>query len=299
MARRLTGLGATSDAGAAPYDRVMPAHVFGEHRLLGPEDLEAWDRDGYLHVPGFLDAAGMAALLEVVDEIGVTPDGERRLMQHYEMTDHGVQICRSERLIDGHPLLGALLTGGAMQDMASRLLGEPAVLYKEKINYKLPGGAGFAPHQDAPAYPFVEVHTTCMLALDDSTIDNGCLEVVAARHGEVLPLDADGCIRGDVAAEMTWTPVPVSAGDLLWFHSRAPHRSGPNRSTTRRRAMFCTYNAAPHGDLREKYYEEKSAVFAAEAEGARTRVSLIGDFQGAAPTREQVVAHERRLRDAR
>ncbi len=29
-----------------------------------------------------------------------------------------------------------------------RLLGEPAVLYKEKINHKLPGGAGYSAHQD-------------------------------------------------------------------------------------------------------------------------------------------------------
>ncbi len=29
-----------------------------------------------------------------------------------------------------------------MLDAASALLGEPAVLYKEKINHKLPGGAG-------------------------------------------------------------------------------------------------------------------------------------------------------------
>jgi hypothetical protein len=26
------------------------------------------------------------------------------------------------------------------------------VLFKEKINFKLPGGSGFTPHQDSPAY---------------------------------------------------------------------------------------------------------------------------------------------------
>jgi len=53
--------------------------------------------------------------------------------------------------------------------IAGALLGEPAVLYKEKINYKLAGGAGYAPHQDAPAYPFIDVHVSCMVAVDDST----------------------------------------------------------------------------------------------------------------------------------
>lgn len=262
-------------------------------RLLGDDEISAWERDGYLHVRGFLDPAALEAVREVVDEIGIAADGDRHLLQHYEVTDTGVQICRSEHLIEGHPSLRDLLTEGALPAMAGELLGEPAVLYKEKINYKLVGGAGFAPHQDAPAYPFIDVHTTCMLALDDATVNNGCLEVVAARHGEVLPVDNDGCIREHLVADMEWVHAPVSAGDLLWFHSRAPHRSGPNRSTTTRRAMFCTYNAASQGDLREKYYAEKLAVFSEAAEGARTRVSLIGDFQGVAPTRAQILDHQR------
>ena len=91
-----------------------------------------------------------------------------------------------------HEGLRALLTTGPMLDAASALLGEPAVLYKEKINYKLPGGAGYAPHQDAPAYRFVERHVSCMVAVDDALIDNGCLEVVSGMHHEVLPTDDDG-----------------------------------------------------------------------------------------------------------
>ena len=35
--------------------------------------------------------------------------------------------------------------------MCSDLFAEQAIIYKEKVNYKLPGGAGFAPHQDVAA----------------------------------------------------------------------------------------------------------------------------------------------------
>ena len=34
----------------------------------------------------------------------------------------------------------------------TQLLQEQSVLFKEKINFKLPGGAGFACHLDTPAY---------------------------------------------------------------------------------------------------------------------------------------------------
>jgi ectoine hydroxylase-related dioxygenase (phytanoyl-CoA dioxygenase family) len=99
----------------------------------------------------------------------------------------------------------------------------------------------------------------------------------------VLPTDDTGCIRADVAAAMAWHAVEVPAGATLWFDSRTPHRSGPNRSAVPRRALYPTYNARSEGDLRAAYYDEKRARFAAgrAATGAnRVQVSLIGDFQG-------------------
>ena len=107
------------------------------------------------------------------------------------------------------------------------------MLYKEKVNYKLPGGAGFSPHQDAPAYPMIQVHVSAMVAVDDADEANGGLEVVSGHYDEVLPLDERGCIEASVADALEWTPVPVRAGQTLWFHSRTPHRSGPNHSAGR------------------------------------------------------------------
>jgi ectoine hydroxylase-related dioxygenase (phytanoyl-CoA dioxygenase family) len=174
-----------------------------------------------------------------------------------------------------------LLRLGRLVAAASELLGEPAVLYKEKINYKLVGGAGFSPHQDAPAYRFVDTHVSCMIAVDDATVANGCLEVVSGMHAEILPMDDVGCIRPDLAATFEWKVAELRAGQVLWFHSRTPHRSGPNNSTADRRALFPTYNALREGDLRDRYYEQKAAEFNASRDGGSTvRVSLIGDFQG-------------------
>ena len=160
------------------------------------------------------------------------------------------------------------------------------MLYKEKVNYKLAGGAGYSAHQDTPAYPMIQVHVSALVAVDDADAANGCLEVVSGRFGEVLPLDDRGCIESSVADALEWTPVPVRAGQTLWFHSRTPHRSGTNHSDHPRRALYPTYNAASEGDLRAAYYDAKRAAFAAAPPGDRARVSLIGDFEGrpASPT---------------
>lgn len=230
-----------------------------------------------------LDHAALEDLRSWVDEIAGWPSDGDGWLHHRELTDDGPQLCRSENLVPFHEGLRQLLTSGKLVEIASALLGQPAVLYKEKINYKLAGGAGYAPHQDAPAYPFVDSHVSCMVAIDDATVLNGCLEVVSGMHGSILDMDDAGCVRPDIASSLDWAPVEVAAGQTLWFHSRTPHRSGPNSSTTARRALYPTYNALAEGDLRDEYYREKLAAFAADdGSGFHAKVSLIGDFQGRA-----------------
>jgi hypothetical protein len=242
--------------------------------------VEHFRRAGWL-VTRTLDDGEVRQVQAWVDEVAGWPD-EGPWLHYRELTDDGPQLCRTENFVPHHDGLRALLTDGPMLEVASALLGEPAVLYKEKINYKLPGGAGYSPHQDAHAYRFVDVHVSCMVAIDDATVTNGCLEVVSCAHGELLPVDDRGCIPHDVVAGLAWTPVEVRAGDTLWFHSRTPHRSGPNRSLVPRRAMYPTYNATSAGDLRAEYYAAKRAELAAAGagDGDRVAVSLIGDFEG-------------------
>ena len=227
-----------------------------------------------------LDAQAAETLRAWVDDVSSWPDDGGEWLHYREMTADGPKLSRTENFVPFHEGLRSLLTGGPMVATASALLGEPAVLYKEKINYKLAGGAGYAPHQDAPAYRFVTTHVSCMVAVDDATLGNGCLEVVSDLHHDLLPVDADGCIRSDVAESLDWMPVEVRAGETLWFHSRTPHRSGPNESAVPRRALYPTYNAAAEGDLRTDYYRQKAEELAAAGPGNRVPVSLIGDFQG-------------------
>jgi hypothetical protein len=268
----------------------MPAPV----RAVDATAVDHLHRHGWLLVDT-LDGDDVVALQQWVDEIAAWPDDDARWMHHRELTEHGPRLCRSENFVPYHGGLGALLTTGRLVADASALLGEPAVLYKEKVNYKAPGGAGYSPHQDAPAYPFVDTHISCMLAIDDATVDNGCLEVVDGPPLARLPTDDRGCVTPDVVESLAWTPVEVRAGQTLWFHSLTPHRSGPNHSSTWRRALYPTYNALAEGDRRDDYYRAKRAELAGtgggdqavgdraggdHAVGDRVVVSLIGDFEG-------------------
>ena len=243
------------------------------------ELVEHFREHGWVAVDA-VSAEGATALAGWVDDVAAFDDGEAGVLQHFEGTDDGPVLCRTENFVPVHAGLRALLCDGAFPDVAGALLGEPAVLYKEKVNYKLAGGAGYSPHQDAPAYPMIDVHVSAMVAVDDADEGNGCLEVVSGCFGEVLPLDDRACITASVVDGLAWESVPLMAGQTLWFHSRTPHRSGANTSKRARRALYPTYNAAREGDLREAYYAAKRDAFAAAPPGDRARVSLIGDFEG-------------------
>lgn len=243
------------------------------------EHLAAWERDGLLVMEKAITGDALARLQEWVRDIAAAPGTTDGLLQYDESTPDGRTVrCRTENFVPFHQGLRELVTTGLIHRTASELLGEEALLYKEKINYKAPGGGGFAPHQDALAYPNVRNTLACMIAVDDATIENGCLEVARGRHQSELPTDAVGCIDHEVADGLDWEAAPVPAGSLMWFHCYVPHRSGANVSASTRRAIYLTFNGVSDGELREEYYTSKIAELADRPD----RLSLIGHFTGSA-----------------
>ena len=178
-------------------------------------------------------------------------------------------LCRVENFLPYHEGLRTLLARPDLLACLERLLGEPALLFKEKVNFKLPGGQGFAPHQDAPAFVSFEqaYHVTGMLSVDATSPENGGLDIVDDfRRPVTLPQAEDGTLRPDVVASLAWHPLETRPGDLVLFDSYVPHRSGPNRSDRPRRAYYITWNRASEGDRRADYYQRKRRAFPPECE---------------------------------
>ena len=242
---------------------------------------EEYLEKGFVKITGFRDAAEVSALTSWVDDITTWPPSEDRWMHHFEQTPGGVQLARTENLLPYHEGLRNLLTVGKVPNVIGMVLGEPAVLYKEKINYKHPGGGGYAAHQDAPAYDFIKRHITCSIAIDAATPENGCLEFVAGMHKQgLLPMDDSGCIDPELAEAFTWEAVPMLPGDALLFSSYAPHRSSPNETDRPRRSLYLTYNALAEGNLREQYYRDKRRALEEKQQSGDARISKIGHFRG-------------------
>jgi ectoine hydroxylase-related dioxygenase (phytanoyl-CoA dioxygenase family) len=246
-------------------------------------DVGFFREHGWLVVREALAPAELAVIDQAVETVADWATTGGPGLHHHEQTDAGVALARSEDFVPHHDELRRFICDGMISEVLAALFGEPAVLFKEKINYKHPGGGGFAPHQDATAYRFVDHHISCMVPLDPATPASGCLYVAPGYATGQLPTDQRGRIEDSVAASLDWQPVPLDPGDLLFFDSYAPHYSDTNTTDRSRRAAYLTYNAASRGDFRERYYADKRAEFEAASgdfDGERVRISISDDFLG-------------------
>ena len=232
-----------------------------------------------------LDQLNWQGIRSWIEEIASWPNSSPcKGHHHFEQTAQGQRVlARSEDLIPFHDGIRNLLTQGRVLETIGSLFGEHAVLFKEKVNYKLPGGAGFAPHQDITAYKYGTVHVTCLIAIDDSSEENGCLWFSPGHHQKgLLDANTDGCLPAEFAAQLDWQSTPVPAGGAVFFDSFAPHKSGANHSLEPRRALYVTYNKLSEGDFRQQYYDDRQQrIKKYEQENPESRrISTIGHFQG-------------------
>jgi hypothetical protein len=244
-------------------------------RLLSPEQLEAYDRDGFLLLKAkdVWTEAELKLIQASVNAMTEWPDAPGKYMKYYEENrfDRSAPkiLCRIENFTQYNPGLDFLLTGDKLPVMCSDLFKQPAIMYKEKVNYKLPGGAGFAPHQDVAAGWWMynqSLHVSCLVSIDPATVENGCLEVVAGRHRDGMLSPEWKEIPAETVAQMEWRMVPTEPGDVLFFDSYVPHRSAENNTNTSRRVLYVTYAKEAEGDWRDRYYQDKRANFPPDCE---------------------------------
>lgn len=227
--------------------------------MLTTAEIDTFRRDGFLIVPAMYDSAAVRDIAAWSDEISAWPEVPGRHMVYYEdsLIGGGRIVSRIENFCPYHEGLNALTSRGAMPDAVSRLIGEPAVLFKEKINMKMPGGDGFKPHQDAQAgwNAYADFYISVLICIDAATVENGCLEMARGWHEKGLIGDEWRPLDG--AEGVTYETCPTEPGDVVFFDSYTPHRSAPNRTEHPRRMLYATYNRLADGDHRARYYADK------------------------------------------
>src|SRR2546427_626692 len=134
--------------------------------MLDAAAKDHWARNGWLWLRGFLGAAEVQDLRRWTDEIATWPEVPGRWMRYYERRagdPRARMLARIENFVPYHSGLAGVVTSPRLMDLLAALCGEPVVLFKDKVNFKLPGGAGFAPHLLPDLHPRLRGRPACRL----------------------------------------------------------------------------------------------------------------------------------------
>ncbi|KAJ3069137.1 hypothetical protein HDU98_007802 [Podochytrium sp. JEL0797] len=249
----------------------------GKNYVVSEEQFRAWRETGTLVIRGLFDGTEVRAETDLLQKL---PRGT--FLDYFEAID-GTQtpkLCRLENFCkEGW-------WGQAARGTVSEIVGQifcngdgsdDAVLFKDKMNMKPPGGMGFACHQDVTAYKagdLVDYHISVMVTVDASTPAKGPLEVVAEFPEKKILANTKGAVNKDVEDKLEFKQILVQPGDVVFFDSYIPHRSGQNLDTDSRRAAFLTYNKKSAGDFHTQYYAIKKEQMLSGL------MSLNDDFNG-------------------
>ncbi|NNJ78136.1 MAG: phytanoyl-CoA dioxygenase family protein [Xanthomonadales bacterium] len=241
-----------------------------QQRVLTEQQVEQFQRDGFLLVRGMYSADEVADISRWTDQVAGSPEIPGRDWKYFEQSRQNDEriLCRIENFVPFHEGFSALILRRRMVQAVSELFGEKAVLFKDKINFKLPGGDGFKEHQDVQAGwdDYADLHITAMIAIDETNEENGSLEMIPGLHRQGILGEMWAPLTDENTGHSEYLPVHCQPGDAVFFDSYAPHRSAPNRTPHARRVLYITYNKLSEGDSRERYYADKHQNFPPDVE---------------------------------
>lgn len=224
--------------------------------VLSSDAISDFHRDGFIVVPSLLgpdETAGLKAYAKGDDALSSesyvrrdTEGAETRLALRNDLDD----LCCYTAVVRSRRVAGTM----------SVLLDDEVYHYHHKMMLKEPRvGGAWEWHQDygywynfGCLYPDMG---SCMIAVDQATQENGCLQVLRGSHhlgridhiktGEQTGADPE---RVQAAMErMELVYCELEAGDAIFFHSNLLHRSDRNLSEHPRWSLICCYNTR-HND---------------------------------------------------
>ncbi|MBI2504220.1 MAG: phytanoyl-CoA dioxygenase family protein [Candidatus Latescibacteria bacterium] len=222
--------------------------------MLDEKQVAFYRKQGYIGVEGVLSPGEVEELQQVTEEF---VERSRQVSQHDDIFDlepgHTPEHPKLRRIKSPaahHPAYDRALRHRGILGIVAQLIG-PAIRYNgQKLNLKSAEfGSPVEWHQDWAFYPHTNDDLLAVgIAIDDMTLENGCLLVIPGSHqGPILDHNQDGRFVGAVTQagfdDAAAVPVQLRAGGISIHHARMLHGSLPNTSTRQRRLLLFQYCA--------------------------------------------------------
>ncbi|TBR41606.1 phytanoyl-CoA dioxygenase family protein [Marinomonas agarivorans] len=228
--------------------------------ILTDQQVKDFHRDGYVIAKGFYNTEEIKKL----QDMAFNDDSlYSRAWDKKDASGTVSKVCLWQDL--GNDFYSMFSRGRRLADSVEKILEEPVFHTTTKIMMKEPfvGGA-WEWHQDYGYWATDNYHlypriVSCMIAINQATQENGCLEVLKGSHhigrinhnttGDQKGADAEFVEAAIARHELV--KVELEPGDTLFFHCNLLHKSNQNRSSEPRWAMipaYCAESAKPFKD---------------------------------------------------
>lgn len=216
--------------------------------------IEQYQLNGFIHHPGFLNPDELAelkdAVLATVKQMGkqkVAAGGVEMIEDESYGTDVFTQRLNLWRISD---TVKSYIQCPALGKLVCQLEGIDGVrIWHDQALIKEPYGNPTSWHLDDPIWSFYSHHAISIwIALEDATLENGCLYFVPGSH-KIAEFD-NGEMRNTMPELFRTQPqftnvdpvaVPMKAGDCSFHNGLTAHGAGANMTRGRRVAMMCGY----------------------------------------------------------
>lgn len=251
--------------------------------FLTEEQTAEFKEKGFIVLKGFFDKAVMDRVSAWLDELRDKRPARNQAAKYYEkstITGENILVRIENVLGDDNPEFTRLLISPEAVECLTQLFGEPPVLFKEKINYKLPGCRPDKLHQDQTAgwNSYCDFFITMGIVVDENRKDNAALSFMKSGNYERKLMTEEWRTLSDddppYSPAEEYVLLEADPGDVIFFDAYVPHGSPANTSDRSRRNIFLTFNRQSDGDMRARYYRDKWASYAPnEAGDARSEES--------------------------
>jgi ectoine hydroxylase-related dioxygenase (phytanoyl-CoA dioxygenase family) len=234
-------------------------------RPVTDDEIDAFARDGVVHLPAILPTKWVDLLVEPVEATIADPVITTDMTAlRATVTDTPPHSTGPGRFLSGvdhwlhDPAFAAFATASPLPAIAAVLMDAERVhLYEDSVLVKEPGTAeATALHQDL-GYFHLDGDRICTtwVPLDPVTVETGAVAYLRGSHRSGLVHRPNWFVSDEPLPGTEGTPVPtiddgdprlvrfaVQPGDVVVHHAATLHGAGPNRSaTSRRRAVSVRY----------------------------------------------------------
>ena len=244
--------------------------------------------NGFIHLKNVFSKGDVEIFNSSAKRLSNLPEVRYQYMKYYETCNKTNEriLARMENFVNNNEftILNRIINL-KVTPIVEEVIEKRMVIFKDKINWKLPGGGGFEPHQDHDAwsdFPLTKFITAAIF-IDNSTLENGCLQVAENMHTSGILPNNNGCISNEITDNFHWIPLITSPTDLVLFDSYTPHMSKLNNSDKSRRAFYLTYNLRDEGNFYSEYFKKKRIEFPPDFERDNTKININSKYNLANP----------------